>query len=188
MHQALRDEASDRPTPSPWAAGFWLGDLDPPGLRDPSLDAWSEDFVSGAMGDVSMGVVHGDFWADNIVWGDDCVAAVIDWSEARIDALARELAWATWEFGHDEAGRLLDIDRAVTFLGGYSDAAGRWEPGLEDVLIPLMRVELRLNARYSLADPEDVEYNAGLQQAFVRLRSQSAVSLLGPASSSGRVR
>jgi len=187
LHQALRDEASDRPTPSPWAARFWLGDLDSPGLRDPSLDAWNEGFVSGEMGDFSMGVVHGDFWADNIVWGNDRVVAVIDWSEARLDSLARELAWATWEFGHDEAGRLLDIDRVVTFLGGYSNAAGRWEPGLEDVFIPLMRLELRLNARYSLADAEDVEYNAGLQQAFVRLRSQSTVPLFGPASSSGRV-
>ncbi len=100
------------PTPSPSAAGFWLGDFDPPGLRDPSLDAWNEGLVSGAMGDFSMGVVHGDFYADNVVWGDDCVAAVIDWSEARLDSLSRELAWATWEFGHDEAGRLLDIDRA----------------------------------------------------------------------------
>ncbi len=41
-----------------------------------------------------------------------------------------------------------------------------------------MRVELRLNARYSLADPEDVEYNEALQGAFMKLRRQSATPLL----------
>ena len=106
------------------------------------------------------------------------MAAVIDWSEARVDVLARELAWATWEFGHDETSRELDIDRARTFLAGFRAVSGSWEPGFGDVLVPLMRVELRLNARYSLADPEDVEYNSALQRAFVKLRRQSAAPLL----------
>jgi len=106
------------------------------------------------------------------------VAAVIDWSEARADVLARELAWATWEFGHDETSRELDIDRARTFLAGYRAVRGPWEPGLADVFIPLMRVALRMNARYSLADPGDAEYNTALQRAFLRLRHQPAAPLL----------
>lgn len=103
---------------------------------------------------------------------------MIDWSEARVDALARELASATWEFGHDDASAQLDPDRARTFLRGYRDVAGPWEPGLEDALIPLMRVELRLNARYSLADPEDLEYATELQRAFALLHGQPAARLL----------
>lgn len=178
LHRALRGERSDRPTLSPWAACSWPGDRDPPDLHDPALDAWNEGILSGARGTYSRGVVHGDYWADNLVWNGDGIAAVIDWSEARVDMLARELAWATWEFGHDEDSSLLDEDRARSFLHGYRDAAGAWEPGLEEVFVPLMRVEVRLNARYSLTDPEDMEYNAGLRQGFARLRSQSATRLL----------
>lgn len=123
--------------------------------------------------------MHGDFWSDNIVWSAGRVAAVIDWSEARLDVLARELAWATWEFGHDGAYEL-DVDRARTFLGGYREVCGRWEHGLADVFIVLMRVELRLNARYSLADAGGVAYNTALQREFVRLRHQPATPLLDP--------
>jgi Ser/Thr protein kinase RdoA (MazF antagonist) len=51
------------------------------------------------------------------------VAAIIDWSEARLDRLVRDLAWATWEFGHDDALEL-DADRARTFLRGYREVRG----------------------------------------------------------------
>lgn len=54
---------------------------------------------------------HGDFWTDNIVWDAGRVVAVIDWSEARVDVIARELAWATWSSA-TETSRELDVDRA----------------------------------------------------------------------------
>jgi len=178
LHGAVAGAPSDRPEPSPWDARFWSGDHDPPTLRDAQLDAWHEAFTHGGDGAFAHRVIHGDFWADNIVWSAGRVAAVIDWSEARVDVLARELAWATWEFGHDETSRELDIDRARTFLAGYRAVRGPWEPGLADVFIPLMRVALRMNARYSLADPGDAEYNTALQRAFLRLRHQPAAPLL----------
>jgi len=178
LHATSAAALSARPSPSPWAACFWPADHDPSTLHDPELDAWHEGFTYGGDRRFARGVVHGDFWAGNLLWADGRVAAVIDWSEARVDVLARELAWATWEFGHDETSRELDIDRARTFLAGFRAVSGSWEPGLGDVLVPLMRVELRLNARYSLADPEDVEYNSALQRAFVKLRRQSAAPLL----------
>jgi homoserine kinase type II len=177
LHGGLAGACGDRPAPSPWAACFWTGDQDPAALRDPELDAWHDAFAHGA-GRFAHGVVHGDFWADNIIWDAGRVAAVIDWSEARVDALARELAWATWEFGHDETSRELDADRARTFLRGFRAVREAWEPGLADVFVPLMRVELRQNARYSLADEGDAEYRAALQHAFVTLRHQSATPLL----------
>ena len=169
---------TNRPAPSPWAACFWPGDNDPPALRDAQLDAWHEAFTRGGARRFAHGVVHGDFWADNIVCAAGSVAAVIDWSEARVDVLARELALATWEFGHDETFRGLDIDRARTFLAGFRAVRGPWEPGLADVLIALMRTELRLSARRSLTDSEDAEYSEALQSAFVSLRRQRAASLL----------
>ena len=178
LHRALAGAQHARPAPSPWAACFWPANHDPPALRDPELDAWHEAFTHGGDRHFARGVVHGDFWAQNILWADGRVAAVIDWSEAQVDLHARELAWATWEFGHDETSRELDIDRARIFLAGVRAVSGSWEPGLRDVLVSLMRVELRLNARYSLADAEDVEYNTALQRAFLKLRRQSAAPLL----------
>jgi homoserine kinase type II len=178
LHGALAGACRDRPAPSPWADCFWPADHDPPALRDGELDAWHDAFAHGASGRFAHGVVHGDFWADNVIWDAGRVAAVIDWSEARVDVLARELAWATWEFGHDEASRELDVDRARTFLKGFHAVRERWEPRLADVLIPLMRVELRRNARYALADGGDAEYATALQHAFVTLRHQSAARLL----------
>lgn len=178
LHGALAGRCTDRPVPSPWAACFWPGDHDPSMLCDAHLDAWHEAFTHGGKRRFAHGVVHGDFWAENLVWAANRVAAVIDWSEARVDVLARELAWATWEFGHDESSRELDLDRARTFLTGYRDVSGPFEPGLAQALIPLMRVELRRNARYSLADPRDAEYNTALQHAFVTLRRQPPGPLL----------
>ncbi len=178
LHRGLRGTLAGRPEPSPWDASFWPAADDPPTLRDTQLDAWHEAFTHGGDRQFARGVVHGDFWADNILWAAGSVAAVIDWSEARADVLACELAWATWEFGHDETSSELDIDRARTFLAGFRAVSGPWEPGLADVFIPLMRVALRLNARYSRDDPGDVKYNTALQRAFVQLRHQPASPLL----------
>ena len=168
-----------RPAPSPWHGELWPDDHDPPALCDPDLDAWQRAFTGGAAEQFGYGLVHGDFWADNILWASARVAAVIDWSEARLDVLVRELAWATWEFGHDDNYQL-EVDRARTFLAGYREVAGRWESGLASVLISLMRVALRVNARYSLADPGDWEYTTALQCEFGRLRRQTAAPLLRP--------
>lgn len=178
LHRALAGTQAQRPVPSPWDPRCWSGDHDPSTLQDADLDGWHEAFMQRRDGALAQGVIHGDFWADNLVWADGRVAAVIDWCEARVDVLARELAWSTWEFGHDGTSRDLDIDRARTFLTGYRAVRGPWEPGLAEILIPLMRVELRLHARYSLADPGDGEYNTALQHAFGRLRDQSAAVLL----------
>jgi Ser/Thr protein kinase RdoA (MazF antagonist) len=180
LHAALSGWQLDRPEPSRWDASFWSGEHDPPTLQDAELDAWNATFTASRGQDLARGVVHGDFWAGNLVWAAGGVAAVIDWAEARVDLLARELAWSTWEFGHREPSRQLDIERARAFLAGYRRVMGPWEPGLADVFIPLMRVELRRNARYSLRDPGDIEYNTAVQREFVRLRDQSAAALLEP--------
>lgn len=176
LHRALAAFPRPRPTPSPWAACHWPGDCDLPALRDPALDRWEASFL--LQRGRSRGVVHGDFYAENLVWCAGRVSAVIDWSEARVDAHVRELAWATWELGHDGTSTELEVDRARTFLTGYHDAAGRWEPDIAELLLPLMRIEMRLNARYSLGDSEDVEYGTALQRAFASLAGRSATPLL----------
>lgn len=96
----------------------------------------------------------------------------------------RELARATWEFGHRPGADDLDTDRARAFLAAYSDAAGGLEPGTAEALVPLMHHELRLNARYSFwqaareDDEHEREYADGLARAFVRLRELDPAPLL----------
>jgi Ser/Thr protein kinase RdoA (MazF antagonist) len=177
-HAALSGWQLERPEPSRWDARFWSGLQDPPALQDPDLDAWQATLGVTHGQHLARGVVHGDFWAGNVLWAAGRVVGVIDWSESRVDLLARELAWSTWEFGHEESTRELDIERARAFLAGYRAVRGGWEPGLAEVFIPLMRLELRRNARYSLGDPGDVEYNTALQREFLRLQDQSAAALL----------
>lgn len=178
MQSALAGAHPDRPSPSPWDARFWGSEGDPPTLRDRELDAWQACFESTAGCQLSRGIVHGDYWAGNLIWADGEIAAVIDWTEARSDFFVRELAWATWEFGHDPSSRELDLERARTFLAGFRSASQGLERRLQDVLLPLMRIELRLHARYSLADPNDIEYNQALQHAFVHLRDEPVRRLL----------
>lgn len=120
----------------------------------------------------------GEYWAGHILCVDGRVAAVIDWVEARVDLQARDLAWATWEFGHDPDTRRLNIDRSRMFLAGYRAVSGGWLAGLAEILIPLMRIELRLHARYALSDSGDHVYGQALVREFVRLRCRPPVELL----------
>lgn len=178
LHAALLGCRSNRPERSPWDPSLWAADHDPPALRDPKLDAWHARLTADSGHDLRRGVIHGDYWAGNLVWDAGRVASVLDWSEARVDVIARELPWSTFEFGHDGTNRRLDIERARTFLGGYRAVAGPLDASLAEVLVPLMRVEVRAHARYSLEDPGDLEYNTALPRAFAELRGEIGTALL----------
>lgn len=178
LHAALSGPQSPRPERSPWDPALWPAEHDPPGLRDIELDAWHARLTADGDHHLRGGVIHGDFWAGNLMWRDGRVAAVLDWSEARVDLLARELAWSTFEFGHDGTNSRLDVERARTFLAGYRTASGPGELGLAELLVPLMRIELRAHARYSIRDSGDIEYNSALQRAFIGLRKETGAALL----------
>ena len=181
-HAALRAFERPRPDHSLWHPARWPGDDDPESLRDPELERF-EAAVATDRG-LAETVIHGDYWADNVVWSGGRVAAVIDWFEARHDKAVRELARATWEFGHGPEEEGLDAARARVFLAAYRDAAAGFEHGTAEVLVPLMRHELRLNARYAYrqADHEDDrderEYADGLARAFGQLRALDPTILL----------
>jgi Ser/Thr protein kinase RdoA (MazF antagonist) len=183
LHAGLRGFGRARPDRSLWHPALWPGDEDPEPLRDRELDR----FEAALAGDRRFAdtVIHGDYWADNLIWSAGRVAAVIDWSEARHDKAVRELARATWEFGHSSEEDDLDLERARVFLGAYREAAGGFERGTAEVLLPLMRHELRLNARYAYwqaecqHDAAEREYADGLARAFARLRDLDSALLLG---------
>lgn len=80
------------------------------GLRPPDVEA------------VTVGYVHGDFHALNLLYGeDDTVNAVLDWDRLAVAPFGRELVRAaTLFFGHgDERG--LDLRRVAEFTRGYRD-------------------------------------------------------------------
>jgi Ser/Thr protein kinase RdoA (MazF antagonist)/ketosteroid isomerase-like protein len=178
LHAALSGSQPNRPERSRWDPGLWSAEHDPPALRDTELDAWNARLVAGGGRDFRRGVIHGDFWAGNLVWDAGRIASVLDWSEARVDVLARELAWSTFEFGHDGTNSRLDTERARTFLDGYRAESGPWEPGLAEVLVPLMRIEVRAHARYSIGDRGDIGYSTALQRAFAELRNETGAGLV----------
>lgn len=183
LHAALRGFERPRPEHSLWHPGLWRGDDDSEPLRDPGLDRLEVALAADRR--FAETVIHGDYWADNVIWAGGRIASVIDWSEARHDKAVRELARATWEFGHRPEEDGLDTDRARAFLAAYRGAAGGFEPGTAEALVPLMRHELRLNARYSFwqaareDDQREREYADGLARAFARLRELAPAKLLG---------
>jgi Ser/Thr protein kinase RdoA (MazF antagonist) len=182
LHAALRGLERPRPDRSLWHPALWPGDADPAPLRDRELDRFEIGFAEDAR--FFETVIHGDYWADNLIWSHGRIVAVIDWSEARHDKAVRELARATWEYGHGPDEHQLDIERARAFLAAYREAAGDPEPDIAEVLVPLMRSELRLNARYAYwqAEREDDQverkYADGLARAFARLRALESALLL----------
>jgi Ser/Thr protein kinase RdoA (MazF antagonist) len=60
-------------------------DQDSPDLRDSDLDAWHSDFIRRDACGMTRGLVHGDFWAENLKWTTGGEVAVIDWGGAHCD-------------------------------------------------------------------------------------------------------
>lgn len=70
------------------------------------------------------GLLHGDYWAANLLWRDGELAAVIDWEDAALGDPLKDLAEArveiVWLFGAAAAERFLDYYRARVEID-YSD-------------------------------------------------------------------
>ena len=182
LHAALRGFDRPRPDRSLWHPALWPGHDDPEPLWDRALDRFEAALRSDRR--FADTIVHGDYWADNLIWSAEHVAAVIDWSEARHDKALREVARATWEFGKCAAGDDLDSERARAFLDAYHEAAGGLENGTAEVLVPLMRHEVRLDARHAYWEAACHgaqgwrEHADGLVRAFARLRHVDSALLL----------
>jgi Ser/Thr protein kinase RdoA (MazF antagonist) len=151
-------------------------------LSDPELDAWRLAFAERADSKRSSawlrkGLVHGDFFSENVRWNGARVTAIIDWGGTKLDFHVCELAFATWAFGQGDYSKL-DEARPTAFLAGYRQERGPWQPELEEALIPLMRASLRDYIREVVRD--DAEYCAELQREFRRLRNQDPRPLFDP--------
>ena len=139
-------------------------------LADPELDETLASWRADAGGVAARGPVHGDFYRRNIL---DCDGrlALLDWDEARVDAVSVELAWAAWEFGH--SGPALDPARAGGFLDEYRRAGG--PPYNAGMIVPHIRDRLRWEVARSRAaaavgEYHDLAYEADEVRAFAMLR------------------
>ncbi len=72
-------------------------------LAEGDLDAW----WSRCLPRLRHGVCHGDYYRRNVLVSGGRVRGVIDWNEAHVGPLIREVAFAAWEFGHDDAMQLV---------------------------------------------------------------------------------
>lgn len=93
-------------------------------LADQELDAW----WSASLPDVRHGVCHGDYHRRHILVADREIRGVIDWNEAHVGPMVREVAFAAWEFGHDEAMRLVP-ERFRLFVSAYRAEAAHFPTG-----------------------------------------------------------
>lgn len=85
-------------------------------LRDTALDQqWS-----AVVGKLRVDVCHGDFYRRNVLVAAGSVCGVIDWHDAYFGPLIGEVAFAAWEFSHDDG---LNFNATMFELFGHQGAA-----------------------------------------------------------------
>jgi Ser/Thr protein kinase RdoA (MazF antagonist) len=99
-----------------------------------------------AFGHLPELVIHGDYYAENLIFRDDVVVGVVDYDQAHWCSRAIELAEALIYFARERAGRLkhivysgmIDLPMARSFLVAYGSTVGLTEAEI-DVLPHLVR-------------------------------------------------
>jgi Ser/Thr protein kinase RdoA (MazF antagonist) len=121
-------------------------------LAERELDVW----WSQCLPRVRHGVCHGDYYRRNILVADRRIRGVIDWNESHVGPLIREVAFAAWEFGHDEDMHLL-LDRFRLFVDAYRSEATHLPDWEYSLVGGAARVGLRDNVRYVLRRGGSIE-------------------------------
>jgi Ser/Thr protein kinase RdoA (MazF antagonist) len=156
------------------------GSEDRDGITDPDLDTTLARWLFRGSRSAPRGAVHGDFYPRNIHVHEPPIGdgglALLDWDDARVDVLGAELAWAAWEFCHDDD--TVEMSDLAVFLDAYRRAGGPpYEP---EMIVPWIRERLRLeiarNRSAALAgEYHDTEYEAMEVRAFAKLRGVAFV-------------
>ncbi|HEX9308968.1 MAG TPA: homoserine kinase [Anaeromyxobacter sp.] len=141
LHDLSAGFAGERPNPyGPARVAAWLAALGSDGGGDAEVlaalplledELWRAEALPGA----PRGLVHGDLFADNVLWIGDRVSAVLDWEMSCTDPFAYDLAVAlsAWCYGES-----YDPARAVALLAGYR-ARREVEPETLAALYPWAR-------------------------------------------------
>ncbi len=172
LHRAalMVADPGNRPPNDPDGPTDWPRAATIDGMVDHELDDTLASWHTGAGVSAPRGPLHGDFYRRNLLVGSGPLA-LLDWDEARIDAVLVELAWSVWEFCH--IGSAFDRDRARGFLADYRRAGG--PPYDVGMIVPFIRERLRWEVARSRAaaaagEYHDLEYEAGEVCAFALLR------------------
>ncbi len=80
-------------------------------------------------GPLSELVIHGDFYAENLIFRGDAIAGVVDYDQANWCARVLEVAEALLYFAREANARfhhivypgILDLDKVARFLGAYAE-------------------------------------------------------------------
>ena len=166
---------------SPWRGQKQLADLawpeTAPGYSGPlagreeeaaAARAWAVAFVAetAAARKPASGLVHGDYFAGNVLFRDGHAVAVLDWEELAVDWTAYDLASGSWEFCADAAGEL-DLEAMEEFVAAYRDAGGTVPVEADDLLVPLIRVKRIVELLRMPTDRHvDLDYHARNLDAF----------------------
>lgn len=114
-------------------------------LAEPELDAW----WSRRLPEVRLSVCHGDYYRRNVLVADRRIRGVIDWNESHVGPLVREVAFAAWEFGHDESMGLVR-ERFRLFVDAYRSEATHLSDWEYTLVEGAACIGLRDNIRYAL--------------------------------------
>jgi len=132
-------EERENPYGVEWVAAR-LRSLEPDGRGDPevaaALPVFREELDRAArLPSAPRGLVHGDPFAENVLWLGDRVSAVLDWEMACTAVFAYDLAVAlnAWCYGDD-----FDPQRAAALLAGYRSKS-KVDPSTIEALHALAR-------------------------------------------------
>lgn len=107
-----------------------------------SLEAWLGN-LDASRRSLVRATIHGDFDPRNLIFRDDCLVAVIDWDECRVDPIAWEVAQVG--FGG------LDID-SLAFWQTYLDAGGPLQPRDLELMVNFARMDALSELRWTVAN------------------------------------
>jgi len=126
---------------------------------------------------LTTGLIHGDFYPDNILESHGEITGLLDWDETRPEWLVYELGRATWEFCHQ--GYELDTERARSFIQAYLGVGGpiplretRW-------IVPFMRFTRLEDACFDLQQALNGDQWSEEQTEYHAANLRAAQSLAG---------
>jgi homoserine kinase type II len=141
QHELSAGFTAERPNPyGPPRVRGWIAELRPDGGGDPEVAAAlpmleEELALADALPGAPRGLVHGDVFADNVLWIGDRVSSVLDWEMSCIDPFAYDLGVAVNAWCYLDR---YDATRARALVAGYQ-AKRRIDPETLDALYPWAR-------------------------------------------------
>ena len=160
LHKALADAPQPADPPTPMNQG--------PGedLRDTELDAWLQSRAS-----LAAQPLHGDFYRGNALAVDGRITALLDWDDAYVGPVEKDVCEAAWEWG---AGLSTgSLTGALAFLAAYTSSGGIAVShyALCQYARARMRAEiLYARTRWQELDADDHAYHRAQIAAFEALR------------------